>query len=116
MEAQRALVQEVMELPVRFTIAQDGDRLSLIEPDGVVRTYVANGQTEKHALTHGTIETRSRWDGTALRMEIRVGSRMTVVRTFVVQGDDPRRLDVTTTVDGAPKDSGRLAVYDEDAR
>ncbi|MGE0816196.1 MAG: hypothetical protein AB7O28_16475 [Vicinamibacterales bacterium] len=116
MEARRALMQEVMELPARFTIAQDGDRLSMIEPDGVVRTYVANGQAEKHALTSGTIETRSRWDGTTLRMEIRVGDRMAVVRTFAVQGDDPRRLDVRTTFDGAPKDRGRLAVYDEEAR
>ncbi len=38
MEARRALMQEVMTLPARMTIAQDGDKVVVIEPDGVVRT------------------------------------------------------------------------------
>jgi hypothetical protein len=112
MEQQRALLQEVMELPARLTITQDGDRVIFVEPDGVARTYVANGKTEKHQLTSGTIETKSSWDGGSLRMEMTVGGRGKLVRMFAVR-EDPRRLEVSTGFDGAPKDSQRLTVYDE---
>lgn len=112
MEARRALMDEVLQPAPRLTIAQDGDRVSFIEPDGVVRTYVANGKWEKHALTHGTIETKSAWDGPRLRMEITV-ERITLVRTFEVAGDDPRRLEVTTIPSRGPRDARRIVVYDE---
>lgn len=112
MEARRALMDEVMQPPVRITIAQEGDRISFIEPDGVVRTYVVNGKAEKHAMTNGTVDTRSTWDGAGVRMEISV-DRMTLVRTYEIAGDDPRRLRVTTAFARAPKDAARVAVYDE---
>lgn len=112
MEARRALMQEVLTLPARLTITQEGDKVVFIEPDGVVRTYAANGAAEKHQLTNGTIETKAKWDGQTLRMELVVGARMTLVRTFRVTGD-PRRLQVTTVFEGGPKDQGQLTVYDE---
>jgi hypothetical protein len=112
MEARRALMQEVLTLPARLTITQDGDKVVFIEPDGVVRTYAVNGATEKHQLTNGTIETKARWDGQALRMELVMGARVTLVRTFRVT-DDPRRLQVSTVVEGGPKDQAQLTVYDE---
>lgn len=115
MEARRALLQEVMTLPARFTITQDGGRVSFTETDGVVRTYVVNGKSEKHALTNGTIDTRSSWDGARLRMEIRVGERATLIRTFAVR-DDPRRLEVITAFDRAPKDARQVSVYDDAQR
>lgn len=110
-EARRALMGEVLQPPPRITIAQDGDKVSFIEPDGVVRTYLANDRTEKHAMTNGTVETRSRWDKAALRMSI-VLDRTTVIRTFEIAGDDPRRLRVTTAFDRGPKDAAHVAVYD----
>lgn len=112
MEARQALMQEIMTLPPRVTITQDGDKVVFIEPDGVVRTYVASGQAEKHQLTNGTIETKTSWDGPSLKMEIKVGPRGVLVRTFSVR-DDPRRLEVATAFDRAPKDAGQLTVYDE---
>jgi hypothetical protein len=110
MAARRALLQEALQMPARFTLAQDGDRLIFIEPDGVVRTYVANGKDEKHQLTNGTIETRSRWDDHALVMEIKVSERGKFTRTFTV-GGSPRRLEVTTMFDGN-KDLKRVTLYD----
>jgi len=112
MEARRALVQEVLTLPARLTITQEGDKVVVIEPDGVVRTYVANGAAEKHQLTHGTIETKAKWDGAMLRMEFVVGARMKLVRTFEVS-DDPRRLEITTVFEGGRKDQAQRTVYDE---
>jgi hypothetical protein len=105
-------MQEVLDLPARVTIAVDGDRVSFIEADGVVRTYVANGRSEKHARTNGTVETKTSWNGDRLTMELRVGERATLVRTFAVRAD-PRRLEVTTSFERARGEERRTTVYDE---
>ena len=112
METRRALMDEVMRLPPRFTLAQEGDKVVIIEPDGVVRTYLVNGRKEKHQLTNGTIETTSSWDKATLKMDIVVGERLTLVRTFALT-PDPRRLQVTTVFDGGPKDRAMVEVFDE---
>lgn len=111
MAARRALMEELMALPPKFTIAQDGDKVVFIEPDGVVRTYLANGKTEKHQLVNGTIETKSRWDGAALEMELKPSGGLTIVRRYEVRGT-PRQLAVTTTTNRGPKNAKRIAVYD----
>jgi hypothetical protein len=111
MAARRELMQELMQLPARVTIAQDGDKVTFIEPDGVVRSYLVNDKVEKHQLQNGTIETKSRWDADALVMELKANGGMTITRRFTVHGD-PRQLEVTTTMDRGPKDAKRIAVYD----
>ncbi len=111
MAARRELMQELMRLPARVTIAQDGDTVTFIEPDGVVRSYLANDKVEKHQLQNGTIDTKSRWDADALVMELKANGGMTITRRFAVRGD-PRQLEVTTTMDRGPKDARRIAVYD----
>lgn len=111
MDARRALMDEVLQFPPRFTIAQDGDKFVVIEPDGVVRTYLANGKAEKHQLTNGTVETTTSWDGAHLRMTVAAGERLRILRTFELK-PDPRRLEVTTAFEGGPKDRHQLAVYD----
>lgn len=112
MEATLALMRDVLELPVRFAIIQEGEKVIFTEPDGVVRTYVANGKAEKHQLTNGTVETKTTWEGPTLRMHIAVGERAKVERTFT-RRDDPRRLEVATGFDRTPKNQRRLHVYDE---
>lgn len=114
-EARRALMQEILELPARFTIAQDGEKVVFIEPDGVVRTYLANGKSERHQLTNGTIETTTSWSGATLQMRIAVGARGVVLRTFE-RRDDPRRLEVATGPEHGAKDARRMTVYDDAGR
>jgi hypothetical protein len=110
MAARRALLEELMTLPPKFTIAQDGDKVVFIEPDGVVRTYVANDKAEKHQLQNGTIETKSRWDGDTLEMELKPSDGLTITRRYAVRGA-PRQLEVTTTTNRGPKNAKRIAVY-----
>ena len=112
MERRRALMQEVMQLPPRFTLAQKDDTISFIELDGVVRSYVANGKSEKHQLTNGIVETKTGWKGESLEMEVKV-DRLTIRRTFAIGGTGSRQLEVTTTVDGGRRRAGSKTVFDE---
>jgi hypothetical protein len=109
--ARRALVEELIALPPKFTIAQDGDKVVFIEPDGVVRTFVVNDKSEKHQLQNGTIETKSRWDANALEMELKSPGGLILTRRYEVRGT-PRQLEVTTTASRGEKNARRVAVYD----
>jgi len=109
--ARRALLEELISLPPKFTIAQDGDKVVFIEPDGVVRTFVVNDKPEKHQLQNGTIETKSRWDANALEMELTSPGGLTLTRRYEVRGT-PRQLEVTTTASHGDKNAKRVAVYD----
>lgn len=116
MEGRRALMAEVMQLPPRFTLTQRDDALSVIEPDGIVRTYVANGRSEKHQLANGVIETKAAWKGDRLEMELKV-DRLLIRRIFAIRRTDGRQLEVTTTFDRGPRGTAATAVFDEaDAR
>lgn len=115
-DARKRLMREVMEMPRRLRIRQDGDRLVFTEPGGIVRVYFANNRAEKHQLVNGTIETRARWDEDALIMEVRPADGrpaegVRILHTYAIRGT-PRRLEIETTFDGAPKDVKRLTVYD----
>jgi len=112
MAARRSLMEELMALPPKFTIAQEGDKVVFIEPDGVVRAYVANDKVEKHQLQNGTIETKSRWDGDALEMELKPSDGLTITRRYAVHGS-PRLLEVTTTTNRGPKNAKRITVYEQ---
>ena len=112
MERRRALMQEAMQLPPRFTLAQKADTISFIEPDGVVRSYVANGKSEKHQLTNGIVETKTAWKGESLEMEVKV-DRLTIRRTFAIGGTGSRQLEVTTTLDGGRRGASSKTVFDE---
>jgi hypothetical protein len=105
----RALMEELLHSPVRLTIRQDGDRVVLVEPDGVAREYLANDKVERHQLVNATIETKARWDEDALVLELRASKRTTVVRRFEVRGG---QLEVTTRIDGGPKHAKRVAIYE----
>jgi hypothetical protein len=108
----RALIDEAMQLLPRFAVTQKGDTISFIEPDGVVRSYVANGRSEKHQLTNGVVDTRTAWKGEVLEMEVKV-DRLTLRRRFALGRDGLRRLEVTTAFDGGRRGTGPKSAYDE---
>jgi hypothetical protein len=108
----RALMDELLAMPASLTIAQDGDRLSFVEPDGIARIYYANNRTEKHQLLNGTIETKSRWDDGALVMELAPRGGPTITRRYAVRPGVPGQLEITTRVDRDRKGVKRVAVYE----
>ena len=104
-------MEELIALPPKFTIAQDGDKVVFIEPDGVVRTFVVNDKAEKHQLQNGTIETKSRWDAERPRDGAQVAGRpdphpplRSPRHAATARGDDHRQ--------PRPKNAKRVAVYD----
>jgi hypothetical protein len=110
--ARRGLIEELLAMPASITIAQDGDRLSLVEADGIARIYYANGRTERHQLLNGTIETRSRWDDGTLVMELKPRGGPTITRRYRLGPGAPPTLEITTRVDRDRKGVRRLAVYE----
>jgi hypothetical protein len=110
MRRMRDLMQELFEVPSRFTITQRADQVVFTEADGPVRTYMTNGKAEKHQLTTGTVETRTRWEAGALVMDIKANDRMTITRRYTLDAN-ARRLTVTTTM---PRGRGeRVSVYED---
>lgn len=112
MESRRALLDEAMALPRRFTLIQKDDAVTFVEPDGVARTYATDNRAEKHQLTNGVIETRTKWSDGDLTMELSVGG-ITTVRTFALRDGAVRQLEVTTRPRNGPRDGAVVTVYDE---
>lgn len=112
MAARRRVIDELMAVPASITIAQDGDRLSFVEPDGIARIYHANNRTERHQLLNGTIETKSRWADGALEMELKPRGGPAITRRYAVRPGALPRLEITTRVDRDRKGVKRVAVYE----
>jgi hypothetical protein len=101
MKQRRALMQEVMEVDATFTIIEGDGSVSFTHTDGRVVTYKTDGKKEKHQLTNGTIETKTRFDKDtdALVIEMDLGDGMKMTHTFTVTGD-PRVLADSVKMEG----------------
>jgi hypothetical protein len=101
MKARRALMQEVLETDATFTVIEGDGTVSFTHPDGRVMTYKTDGKKEKHQLTNGTIETKTKWDKDtqALVIEMDLGDGMKATHTYTVTGA-PRQLADSVKVEG----------------
>ncbi|MDE3154197.1 MAG: hypothetical protein KGN76_03800 [Acidobacteriota bacterium] len=117
MRARMALMREIMQPPDRFTltVSPDDKSVSMTYADGRVFNYTADGKKEKHQLTDGTVETKTKWDGQKLEMEYDLGN-FKIERTYALSDKTPE-LVVTTKMEGGRGRGGRemKAVYDVDA-
>ncbi len=114
MAQQREVMQEILEPRPKFTIVAHDDKVTFAEPDGWTRTYEANGEQQKHQEMSGTIETKSRWNGPKLEIEMKTSNGMTVTRTYEISGSAPRQLIITTKMSGGRGDRQPIKwVYDE---
>jgi hypothetical protein len=120
-KARRALMQEVLETDPTFTIIEGDGTISFTHPDGRVVTYKTDGKKEKHQLTNGTIETKTKWDKDTegLVIEMDLGSGTKVTHTYTVTGS-PRQLADSIKIEGGRMSRGggqgpppRHKIYDE---
>jgi hypothetical protein len=121
MKQRRALMQEVLETDQSFTIIEGDGSITFTHPDGRVVTYKVDGKKEKHQLTNGTIETKTKWDKDteALVIEMFLGDGMKVTHTYSVTGT-PRQLADSIKLEGGRFQRGggqgpppRHHIYDE---
>jgi hypothetical protein len=120
MKQRRALMQEVMESDPTFTIIEGDGSITFTHTDGRVMTYKIDGKKEKHQLTNGTIETKTKWDKDtqALVIEMDLGDGMKVTHSYTVSGS-PRQLADSIKIEGGRQRSGgqgpppRHQIYDE---
>jgi hypothetical protein len=118
-KVRRALMQEVMETDATFTIIEGDGTISFTHPDGRVVAYKTDGKKEKHQLTNGTIETKTKWDkdtqGLVIEMDLGDGAKVT--HTYTVTGS-PRQLADSIKMEGGHSRGGQSAptrhhIYDE---
>ena len=70
------------------------------DAEGRSTRYVPNDKKEKHQLTAGTIETKTKWDKGQLRQEISLPPGIKAVRVFIAV-PETKQLTVTTSLEKA---------------
>jgi hypothetical protein len=118
MEARRDMMREVLTPPVHWVITHAADdAITFVDGEGHSSRYIPNDKKEKHQLTAGTIETKTKWDKGELQQELSFGGDMKITRTFSVE-ENGTRLVVTTNGSGQDRGGRRPPtrfVYDRDA-
>lgn len=110
----RDLMREVLEAPARLVITDEKASVTFTETDGRMLKYATSGKTEKHQLTNGTVETRTRWQASILSIETKLADGTKVTRTFELDART-ESLIVTTAIESSrgPRDMPPLkAFYD----
>ena len=109
-----APMRELMTPSDRLIISRSSDEaIVFVEADGRTTRITPNDKKEKHQLTAGIIETRTKWSDPRLRQDISLPGGVKMLRTFEIEPETTRLL-VTTTFEGGQRPPIRF-VYDSDA-
>jgi hypothetical protein len=115
MQARFALMREIMQPADQLTItlSSDNKSVSMTYADGRVFEYKADGSKEKHQLTNGTVETKTKWDGPTLETEYDLDGGFKIVRDYALS-EKSHQLVITTKMEGGRMRQGRemKAIYD----
>lgn len=117
LKAARAVLEELMTPSAMLTINDADGAVTFTEADGRTRTYKTDNRKEKHQVTNGTVETRTRWEEGSLVIETDLGEGLKLTQTYSA-GADPRQLTVLTKLEGGPgrmsrQRPPRRTVYDD---
>jgi hypothetical protein len=118
MQARIALMREIMQPADQLTItlSSDNKNVSITYGDGRVFEYKADGSKEKHQLTNGTVDTKTKWDGQTLETEYDLADNFKVVRDYALT-EKTHQLVITTKVEGGRgRDRETKTIYDADAQ
>jgi hypothetical protein len=113
----RAIYRELTVRPQQLTITATLTSASLIDEDGVERVVNLNGKKEKLDLGTTVLDSRSRWDGAALTIELEAGSQLTLTEAFELSPTGRQLLVTLRTGEGTNPRRGQTAsvvqrVYD----
>jgi hypothetical protein len=80
--------------------------LALLESDGRVRKFKADGKKEKHQFDNGTVETKSKWSAEGLVIETDMQG-MKLTQTYsLAPGREKRQLMLQTKMEGGNSPDG----------
>jgi hypothetical protein len=96
----RDLMRELMEPAERLTIVVGDDSVSMTDQSGRTTRYATNGKPERHQLDAGTVETKTRWDGSRLIKETKADGGLTLSETYAL-APEGRQLNVTVKMERA---------------
>jgi len=119
MKKTMAIVQELMTPTTHWVITSgEAGAITFTDAEGRSMRFMPNNKSERHQLTAGTIETKTKWDNRQLHQEISIAGDMKVVRILSVRPES-MQLTVTVTMDRSRSGPGPTAsgqfVYDVDA-
>jgi len=86
----RDMARDLLEVAERFTIAVADDRVTMTDDLGRQRTYVTNGQKEKHQIAASRFEVRSEWQDSQLRQSIEGAFDFKMTQTYFLSPDGRR--------------------------
>jgi hypothetical protein len=96
---ENGMLQELLTPPDSLTIAVNPGEVVITDADGHVRHYATNGKKEKHQMMTGVVDTKTRWRGALLEMELVPPGPAKVVESFTVD-ERTRQLVVAVKVEG----------------
>jgi hypothetical protein len=107
MERIRDLIHETLAAPTRLAIEEDGAIVTFTDDEGHVRRFTSNGKPEKHQLSSGTVDTKTRWEADGLVIEIEIPHAMKLSRHYALSvAGEARELVVTTEITGGDREPG----------
>jgi hypothetical protein len=114
LQQRRDLMRELLEPVTRFALDHDAETVTFTFADGRQVRYRTGGRPEKHQAINGTVETETRWKGTALERQTHLDDGVRIIETFT--RESPTQLIVTVKTSGGPMRRAKPVrrVYDLD--
>lgn len=108
-------MRELMTPAAHWVISSGAEgAITLVDETGRSTRLMVNNKKERHQLTAGTIETKTKWDNGLLSQEIDVSGGMKATRTFRVE-PTTNQLIVSMASSGGRGDRPPLRfIYDRD--
>jgi hypothetical protein len=115
MQQTRDLMRELMTPAAHWVITNGSEGvITLVDETGRSTRITANNKKERHQLTAGTIESKTKWDSGLLSQEIEISGGMKFTRTFHVE-PATGQLIVSVTSSGGRGDRPPVRfIYDRD--
>jgi hypothetical protein len=115
MQQARDLMRELMTPAAHWVITSGAEGvITLVDETGRSTRITANNKKERHQLTAGTIDTRTKWDNGLLSQEIEVSGGMKITRTFRVEPTTNQLIVSTTSSGGRGGRAPMRFIYDRD--
>jgi hypothetical protein len=95
----QAMMQSLIAPPANLIISVEDGQVTFTDADGRSQRFTTTNKKEKHQLDAGTVETRTKWDRSALVKEISLDGGMKVIETYSVT--EMGQLQVAVKLEGS---------------